>query len=89
MQARGRQAARDCDAVSALVALLPSGSSKVQLRAVASLQNLSCDPQSVRLMRRSNAAEPLVDLLRSAIPLIPGMIAIWGLPASKLVQTVD
>ncbi len=66
MQARGRQAARDCDAVSALVALLPSDSPIVVLRALAALQNLSCDPQSVRLIRRCGGIEPLVALLWSA-----------------------
>jgi hypothetical protein len=64
MQPQGRQAAREFDAVPALLALLPSDSSKVQLRAVGSLQNLSCDPQTIQLLRRSGGIPALLALLR-------------------------
>ncbi|KAK9907605.1 hypothetical protein WJX75_006894 [Coccomyxa subellipsoidea] len=62
---RGRQAARDCAAIPGLLALLGTGDGRVRARAVGALHNLSCDPQSVRMTRRSNGIGPLVALLKS------------------------
>lgn len=68
-QERGRQAARECAAVPELLTLLGSGDGRVRARAVGALHNLSCDPHSVRVTRRSSGIAPIVSLLTCA-PLL-------------------
>ena len=63
LQAKGREAVRSSRVVPALLRLLRTGSQTAQAAAAAALANLSCEPQSVRLIRRSDGILPLVQLL--------------------------
>ena len=63
LQAKGREAVRASKIVPALTSLLRAESAPVQAGAAAALANLSCDPQSVRLIRRTSGIRPLVDLI--------------------------
>ena len=63
MQARGREAVRNSRVLPALLSVLRGGSLAAQAGAAGALANLSCEPQSVRLIRRSNGILPLVQLL--------------------------
>ncbi len=63
LQAKGREAIRSSGIIPALLHLLGAGSQRSQAGAAAALANLSCEPQSVRLIRRSNGIPPLVHLL--------------------------
>ncbi len=85
-QGRGRQATRDCAAIPELLALLGSGDGRVRARAVGALHNLSADPQSVRMMRRSNGVAPLTALLKCAL-LVLGLGAVLQWWCSGAVKT--
>ena len=63
LQAKGREAIRSSSVVPALLRLLRGGQQRAQAGAAAALANLSCEPQSVRLIRRSDGIPPLVQLL--------------------------
>ena len=63
LQAKGREAVRSSRIVPALLCLLRAGSRTAQAGAAAALANLSCEQQSVRLIRRSDGILPLVQLL--------------------------
>ena len=49
--------------IPALVSVLREGSALAQAGAAGALANLSCEPHSVRLIRRSDGIVPLMDLI--------------------------
>ena len=63
MQARGREAVRNSRILPILLSVLRGGSLAAQAGAAGALANLSCEPQSVRLIRRSDGIPPLIQLL--------------------------
>ena len=66
MQVKGREAVRGSNIVPALLSVLQTGSTQAQAGAAGALANLSCESQSVRLIRRSSGIAPLLDLVQYA-----------------------
>ena len=67
LQAKGREAIRGSNIVPALVSVLQTGSMEAKAGAAGALANLSCESQSVRLIRRSSGILPLLDLVQCVL----------------------